>query len=107
LRRAAGASVVALTSSRTAPTTASVRARTRDRYRPPLVITALGSPAPVVERVHAYGGLVDRRRERVALAASRCPPGGRAGARVRRRRRPHRPHLAFAFVPARAQLFTA
>ena len=29
-----------------------------DRYRPPLVITALGSPAPAVERVHAYGGAV-------------------------------------------------
>lgn len=29
-----------------------------DRYRPPLVITALGSPAPVVDRVHAYGGKV-------------------------------------------------
>jgi len=29
-----------------------------DRYQPPLVITALGSPAPVVERVHAYGGAV-------------------------------------------------
>jgi len=29
-----------------------------DRYRPPLVITALGSPAPVVPRVHAYGGAV-------------------------------------------------
>ena len=29
-----------------------------DRYRPPLVITALGSPAPVVQRVKAYGGKV-------------------------------------------------
>ena len=29
-----------------------------DRYRPPLVITALGSPATVVPRVHAYGGAV-------------------------------------------------
>ena len=28
------------------------------KYRPPIVITALGSPAPVVEAVHAYGGLV-------------------------------------------------
>lgn len=28
------------------------------RYRPPVVITALGSPAPAVETVHAYGGLV-------------------------------------------------
>ena len=29
-----------------------------DRYRPPIVITALGSPAPVVPHVHAYGGFV-------------------------------------------------
>lgn len=28
------------------------------KHRPPLVITALGSPAPAVETVHAYGGLV-------------------------------------------------
>lgn len=28
------------------------------RYRPPLVITALGSPAEVIEAVHAYGGQV-------------------------------------------------
>jgi len=29
-----------------------------DRYQPPLVITALGSPAQAIERVHAYGGAV-------------------------------------------------
>jgi len=29
-----------------------------DRYRPPLVITALGSPAAGVRHVHAYGGMV-------------------------------------------------
>lgn len=28
------------------------------RHRPPLVITALGSPAPAIATVHAYGGLV-------------------------------------------------
>lgn len=28
------------------------------RYRPPLVITALGSPRPVIDVVHGYGGLV-------------------------------------------------
>lgn len=28
------------------------------RHRPPIVITALGSPKPVMEAVHAYGGLV-------------------------------------------------
>ncbi len=29
-----------------------------ERYRPPIVITALGSPAPAIEVVHSYGGLV-------------------------------------------------
>lgn len=29
-----------------------------ERHRPPVVITALGSPARVVDAVHAYGGLV-------------------------------------------------
>jgi nitronate monooxygenase len=29
-----------------------------ERYRPPLVITALGSPKPAIELVHGYGGLV-------------------------------------------------
>lgn len=28
------------------------------KHRPPIVITALGSPAPAIELVHAYGGLV-------------------------------------------------
>lgn len=44
------------------------------KHQPPLVITALGSPAPVVEVVHAYGGMVladvvDPRLARKALAA--------------------------------------
>ncbi|WP_312470290.1 nitronate monooxygenase [Neobacillus sp.] len=28
------------------------------KYKPPIVITALGSPIPVIETVHSYGGLV-------------------------------------------------
>ncbi len=28
------------------------------RYRPPIVITALGTPKPAIELVHAYGGIV-------------------------------------------------
>ena len=30
------------------------------KHRPPIVITSLGNPAPVVEIVHGYGGLVFR-----------------------------------------------
>ena len=29
-----------------------------ERYRPPIVITALGSPKPAIDVVHSYGGLV-------------------------------------------------
>lgn len=29
-----------------------------EKFEPPIVITSLGDPAPVVERVHRYGGLV-------------------------------------------------
>ena len=29
-----------------------------EKYQPPIVITALGSPKNVVERVHGYGGMV-------------------------------------------------
>ena len=77
-----------------------------DRYRPPLVITALGSPAPVVERVHAYGGLVIADVNSVALArkaaAARvdglalvCAGAGGHTGRI----------SAFAFVPAVRSFF--
>ena len=46
-----------------------------DRLQPPLVITALGSPAPVVERVHAYGGLVIADVNSVALARKAAAAG--------------------------------
>ncbi len=29
-----------------------------EKFRPPLVITALGSPGAIVEKIHAYGGLI-------------------------------------------------
>ena len=28
------------------------------KYKPPIVVTALGSPASIVERIHSYGGIV-------------------------------------------------
>jgi len=77
-----------------------------ERYRPPLVITALGSPAPVVERVHAYGGIVIADVNSVALArkaaAARvdglalvCAGAGGHTGRI----------SAFAFVPAVRSFF--
>ncbi len=46
-----------------------------DRYHPPVVITALGSPARVVERVHAYGGLVIADVSTLALARKAAATG--------------------------------
>jgi nitronate monooxygenase len=45
------------------------------KYRAPLVITALGSPAPVVEAVHGYGGLVFADVNSVGFAAKAARTG--------------------------------
>lgn len=45
------------------------------RYRPPLVITALGSPIPAIERVHAYGGKVFADVSSLALARKAAAAG--------------------------------
>ncbi|TQS41920.1 NAD(P)H-dependent flavin oxidoreductase [Cryptosporangium phraense] len=75
-------------------------------HRPPIVITALGSPAPAVEIVHGYGGLViadviDLRLARKAAAAGVDGLGlvsaGSGG---------HTGHLSpLAFVPAVRSFF--
>jgi nitronate monooxygenase len=45
------------------------------KYQAPIVITALGSPAPVVEAVHGYGGLVFADVNSVAYAAKAARVG--------------------------------
>jgi len=45
------------------------------RHRPPIVITALGSPARVVDTVHAYGGLVLADVGSVAMARKAAQAG--------------------------------
>lgn len=45
------------------------------RYRPPLVITALGSPARVIDAVHGYGGLVFADVNSVAFARKAAAAG--------------------------------
>lgn len=45
------------------------------RHRPPIVITALGSPARVVDAVHAYGGLVLADVGSVAMARKAAQTG--------------------------------
>ena len=48
------------------------------KYRAPIVITALGSPARVVDKVHAYGGLVfaDVNSIKLAKKAAECGVDG-------------------------------
>lgn len=77
-----------------------------DRYRPPIVITALGSPAPVVERVHAYGGLVIADVNSVALARKAAATHVDGLALVCAGAGGHTGRLsAFAFVPAVRSFF--
>lgn len=45
------------------------------RYQPPLVITALGSPIPAIERVHAYGGKVFADVSNLAFARKAAAAG--------------------------------
>lgn len=45
------------------------------RYRPPLVVTALGSPKPALQTVHGYGGLVIADATNLALARTAAAAG--------------------------------
>lgn len=77
-----------------------------DRYRPPIVITALGSPAPVVARVHAYGGLVIADVSSVSLARKAAAVGVDGLALVCAGAGGHTGKIsAFAFVPAVRRFF--
>ncbi|MGQ0836903.1 MAG: NAD(P)H-dependent flavin oxidoreductase [Gammaproteobacteria bacterium] len=77
-----------------------------ERYRPPLVITALGSPGPVVQRVHAYGGLVIADVNSVAFARKAAATGVDGLALVCAGAGGHTGKIsAFAFVPAVRQFF--
>lgn len=77
-----------------------------DRYRPPLVITALGSPAPVVARVHAYGGLVIADVNSVAFARKAAAAGVDGLALVCAGAGGHTGRIsAFAFIPAVRRFF--
>jgi nitronate monooxygenase len=77
-----------------------------ERHRPPLVITALGSPAPVVERVHAYGGRVIADVNSVSLARKAADTGVDGLALICAGAGGHTGRLtAFAFVPAVRRFF--
>jgi nitronate monooxygenase len=76
------------------------------KHRPPVVITALGSPAPVIELVHGYGGLVFADVNSVAFARRAAALGVDALVLVAAGAGGHTGTMAgFAFVPAVREFF--
>lgn len=76
------------------------------KYRPPIVITALGSPAPVIEVVHAYGGVVLADVVNLTLARKAVAAGADGLACVSAGAGGHTGSLSpFAFVRAIREFF--
>jgi len=76
------------------------------KYRPPLVITALGSPARVIDAIHDYGGLVIADVNSVELARKAAAAGADGLALVAAGAGGHTGQMAgFAFVPAVREFF--
>ncbi len=76
------------------------------RHRPPVVITALGSPAAVIEVVHGYGGLVFADVNSVAFARRAAALGADALVLVAAGAGGHTGTMAgFSFVPAVREFF--
>lgn len=76
------------------------------RYQPPIVVTALGSPKPVVEVVHGYGGMVVADVINLQLARKAIAAGADGLACVCAGAGGHTGHLSpFAFVSAVREFF--
>ena len=76
------------------------------KYRPPIVITALGSPKRVIEAVHDYGGLVIADVNSVELARKAADAGADGLALISAGAGGHTGQMAaFAFVPAVREFF--
>lgn len=76
------------------------------RYKPPVVITALGSPRPVMETVKGYGGLVFADVVSMNLARKAADAGVDGLACVSAGAGGHTGHLSpFAFIPAVRDFF--
>jgi len=76
------------------------------RYKPPIVVTALGSPRDVVETVHGYGGLVIADVNNVEYARKAAAAGVDGLALVSAGAGGHTGSIAgFAFVPAVREFF--
>jgi nitronate monooxygenase len=77
-----------------------------EKYRAPLVITALGSPRSIVERVHDYGGLVFADVNSVGFARKAVDAGVDGLVLVAAGAGGHTgPMTGFAFVPAVREFF--
>jgi nitronate monooxygenase len=77
-----------------------------EKYQPPIVITALGSPRAVVEVVHSYGGLVIADVNNVPYARKAAEAGVDGLALVSAGAGGHTGQMAgFAFVPAVREFF--
>jgi nitronate monooxygenase len=75
------------------------------RYRPPIVITALGSPKPAIELVHAYGGIVIADVVNLTLARKAIDAGADGLACVAAGAGGHTGFISpFAFISAVRQL---
>lgn len=76
------------------------------QYKPPIVITALGSPKPVMETVKGYGGLVFADVVNMALAKKAATAGVDGLACISAGAGGHTGHLSpFAFVSAVREFF--
>lgn len=76
------------------------------RYKPPIVVTALGSPKPAIEVVHAYGGLVFADVISIGLAKKAVAAGADGLACVSAGAGGHTGFLSpFAFVGAVREFF--
>lgn len=76
------------------------------KYKPPIVVTALGSPKPAIEVVHAYGGLVFADVITIGLAKKAVAAGADGLACVSAGAGGHTGFLSpFAFVSAIREFF--
>jgi nitronate monooxygenase len=76
------------------------------KYKPPIVVTALGSPKPAIEVVHGYGGLVFADVIGIALAKKAVAAGADGLACVSAGAGGHTGFLSpFAFVSAVREFF--
>jgi len=77
-----------------------------ERYQPPIVITALGSPRRTIEIVHGYGGLVIADVNSVELARKAADAGADGLALVSAGAGGHTGQMSgFAFVPVVREFF--